>query len=160
MATPAQRTHLKALMAYLRQHERQVHYAQARPMDWTRWSEAHLHALLDSGAGIWADCSESVTAICRWAGLRDPNGRHYDGSGNTSTMYQHLPHYTDPRRAMVGALVVFGPGGADHVCMVYTPGADPLLWSHGAESGPRLVRYSLERAIHRRPATFLSIAGL
>jgi hypothetical protein len=44
--------------------------------------------------------------------------------------------------------------------MVLGPGADPLLWSHGGESGPKPVRFSTARAAHRRPATFLSIAGL
>lgn len=160
MATPAQRQHLHALMGYLLKHEPQIHYAQARPMDWTSWSEAHLHAILDSGGGAWADCSEAVTALCRWAGLRDPSGFHYNGSGNSASIFRFLPHYTNPARAMPGALVTFGPYGADHVAMVYTAGNDPMLWSHGAEAGPRLVRYSIERAVHRKPATFCSIAAL
>lgn len=160
MATNAQRAHLRALMLYLLEHEPQVHYRQARPMDTVRWSESHLHAVIAAGGGVWMDCSEAATALCKWAGLRDPNGRQYDGLGFTGTLLANLPHYTDPARARVGALVVFGPAPGEHVATVLWPGADPLLWSHGGESGPRRVRFSVARAAHRRPATFLSIAGL
>jgi len=160
MATAAQRQHLLALMRYLLAHEPQVHYAQVRPMDWTTWSEAHLHAILSGGGGVWADCSESVTALCKWAGLRDPNGYHYNGQGWSGSIWQHLPHYSDPKAARPGAIVTFGPQGADHVAMVYSAGNDPMLWSHGAERGPRLLRYSVERDFHRKPATFCKIAGL
>jgi hypothetical protein len=147
-------------MYLLLEHEPQVHYQQRRPMDWTTWNEARLRYLLKAGQGIYADCSESVTALCRWAGLSDPSGFHYNGSGNSGTIWQHLPHYSDPSRAQVGALVTFGPAGADHVAMVYRPGVNPTLWSHGAERGPRTFPYSVERDFHRRPATFCSIAAL
>lgn len=160
MATDAQRLHLRHLMSYLLEHEPQVHYAQQRPMDATRWTEAQLRAVLGDGGSISMDCSEAVTALCKWADLRDPNGRHYDGTGFTGTLLAHLPHYTDPARARTGALVVFGPAPGEHVAMVYWPGADPVLWSHGGESGPRKLRLSTARAAHRRPATFLSIADL
>jgi hypothetical protein len=160
MATTAQRQHLLALMRYTLAHERQIHYAQVRPMRTVRLSEAELHTLLNHGHSITMDCSEGVTCLCKWAGLRDPNGLHYDGQGYTGTLLNHLPHYSDPRRAKVGALCVFGPAPGDHVAMVMAPGADPLMWSHGAEAGPRKVRYSVERSFHRKPATFLSIAAL
>lgn len=160
MATAAQRQHLHALMQLWLDHEPQIHYLQRRPMRLVHYSEATMRHLLADGAGLAADCSESVTVLCKWAGLRDPNGLHYDGHGNTSTMYQHLPHYTAPSVAQVGALCVFGPGGADHVVMVMTPGEDPWVWSHGAERGPRRLRFSVEKAFHRGPATFLSIAHL
>lgn len=147
-------------MRYLLAHEPQIHYLQRRPMHLTAWSETYLRHLLDNGYGIAADCSESVTALCRWAGLHDPTGNHFDGYGNTASMYGFLPHFTDPKLSQVGGLCVYGPDGADHVTITYTPGADPLVWSHGAERGPRLVRWSVEKAVHRHPATFLSIARL
>jgi hypothetical protein len=147
-------------MAYLLDREPEIHYLQRRPMRLLHYSEATVRHLLDTGQGIAADCSESVTWLCKCAGLHDPTGNHFDGYGNTSSMFQHLPHYTSPATAQVGALCVFGPGGADHVVMVMTPGDDPWVWSHGAERGPRKLRWSVERAFHRSPATFLSIAGL
>jgi hypothetical protein len=161
VATTAQRRHLHDLMRYTLAHEPQIHYAQVRPMRTVRLSEAELHTLLGHGHTITMDCSEGVTCLCKWAGLRDPNGLHYDGQGYTGTLLSHLTtHYTDPHRAKVGALCVFGPAPGDHVAMVMEPGSDPLMWSHGYEGGPRKVRFSAERAIHRRPATFLSIAAL
>lgn len=123
-------------------------------------TEAQLRARLEEGRGVTMDCSEAVTCLCRWANLRDPNGNAYNGHGFTGTLLAHLPHYRDPKLAHVGALVVFGPGTGDHVAMVYSRGADPMLWSHGAEGGPRKVRLSHEAAVHRRPVTFLSIADL
>lgn len=160
MATAASRAHLHALMRWTVDHEPQVHYAQIRPMRTVHFREQELATLLDGGHSITMDCSEGVTVLCKLAGLADPNGNGYDGTGFTGTMLGHLPHYSKPSGADVGALVVFGPGSGDHVAMVYTPGADPLLWSHGAENGPRLVRLSAERAVHRPPVTFLSVAAL
>lgn len=147
-------------MAYLLDHEVDVHYAQVRPMRTVHLSESQAVAQLQHGPGLTMDCSEAVTCLCKWAGLHDPNGRGYSGEGFTGTLLAHLPHYHDPAGAKVGALVVFGPGTGDHVAMVMEPGADPLLWSHGYEGGPRKVALSHERAVHRPPVTFLSIGRL
>ncbi len=160
MATTAQRSHLAALMRWTAEHERLIHYAQRRPMTTAHLREQELADRFAAGRTIAMDCSEGVTLLCRLAGLADPNGRDYDGQGFTGTLLAYLPHYTDPAGADVGALVVFGPGGGDHVAMVLVPGADPLLWSHGAEAGPRLVRFSVEDAIHRPPTTMLAVAEL
>lgn len=160
MASQAQRAHMLTLMDYLLTHERQIHYRQARPMSTAHLTEAHLRMILGTGDSIAMDCSEAVTLVCRCAGLHDPNGMHFDGYGNSGSMHAQLPHYAEPLAARVGALVTFGPAGSDHVAMVHTRGADPLLWSHGAEAGPRVVRYSAERDVHRSPATFLSVAQL
>lgn len=147
-------------MRYLLAHEPQVHYAQIRPMRTVHLSEAQLDTLLGHGGSVTMDCSESVTCLCKWAGLHDPNGLGYDGRGYTGTMLAHLPHYANPAGAMTGALCVYGPPPGDHVAMVYERGPDPLMWSHGAENGPRLVPHSHEAAVHSPPATFLSIAAL
>jgi hypothetical protein len=160
MATAAQRTHLHALMQYTYAKRALIHYAQQRPMDCVKLTEAQLRTWFNAGRSISLDCSEGVTCLCKWAGLRDPNGLHYNGQGYTGTLLAHLPHYRDPRKAKVGALCVFGPDDGDHVAMVMEPGHDPLMWSHGSERGPIKVRFSVEYGYHRPPATFLSIAGL
>jgi hypothetical protein len=160
MATDGQRGHLKALMRWLVANEPRVHYAQVRPMRTIPLPEQVAARRLAKGGSLTMDCSEAVTCLCKWAGLQDPNGRRYDGSGYTGTLLAHLPHYTDPRRALIGALVVYGPGDGDHVSMVLKPGADPLLWSHGVEAGPLTIRLSAQRRMHRPPVTFLSIAAL
>lgn len=147
-------------MAYLLDHEADIHYAQVRPMRTVHLSESQAVHSLQHGPGLTMDCSESVTCLCKWAGLHDPNGLGYSGRGYTGTLLDHLPHYSKPAGAEVGALVVFGPGTGDHVAMVMEPGTDPVLWSHGEEHGPRRVPLSIERAVHRPPVTFLSIASL
>ena len=147
-------------MRYLREHEPQVHYLQRRPMASVRITEPALRARLDTGGDIAMDCSEAVTALCKWAGLRDPNGLGYNGAGFTGTLLASLPHYTNPAVARIGALVVYGPGTGEHVSMVLQPGPDPLLWSHGLEGGPVTVRLSRQRQWHAPPVTFLSIAYL
>src|SRR2546423_7566147 len=109
MATDAQRRDLHRLMAYLLAHEPQIHYRQLRPMRTVQVSETELRSRLDHGGTIAMDCSEAVTCLCKWAGLHDPNGLHYNGSGFTGTMLARLPHYSDPSKAKVGALCAFGP---------------------------------------------------
>lgn len=160
MTTIAQRSHLHALMVLLLAHEPTVHYAQIRPMTTRYLTEPGLYVALES-VGVTMDCSEAVTLLCRLAGLKDPNGLGYNGSGYTGTLLNHLPHYSDPKGANIGALVVLGPHTGDHVCMVMERHAtNPLLWSHGYEGGPRAVRLVHEAAVHRPPVTFLNISKL
>jgi hypothetical protein len=153
VATTAQRAKLATLMRDLVKHEPQVHYAQIRPMRSVR--------LTKPAYPLTMDCSEAVTCLCKWAGLTDPNGLGYNGHGYTGTMLDHLPHYYNPANALPGALVVFGPGTGEHVAMVLKPAHhNPLLFSHGLERGPLLIRLHDEADYHPPPVTFLSIAGL
>jgi hypothetical protein len=163
VASAAKRRELAALMDYLCAHEPQVHYGQIRPMPTrTIRTLTELHTKVSGRGGVTMDCSESVTLLCRLAGLGDPNGLHYDGSGNTETMLAHLPHYYSSRSAGIGALVVFGVGdlAREHVCMVRHPGSDPVLFSHGQERGPFPIPLSVEKRYHPSPYTFLSITHL
>lgn len=166
MTAQAHRTHLFALMKYLVDHEPKVHYEMLRPMETVHWTEATLKTNILKPAGIKMDCSETVTALCHWAGLRNPNNgrKTYDGYGNTDTLYAYLPHYHDPRKARVGALALWGTyPDTHHVAMVYEPDpkhGNPLLMSHGQERGPILVRLLDEDAWQNRPRTMLSIARL
>jgi hypothetical protein len=160
VATKAQRQHLHALMKFLIAKEPQVHYQEFRPMRTIKLSEQQLDQLLEHGGSVTMDCSEAVTCLCKWAGLQDPNGLHYDGDGYTGTLLAHLPHYSNPSNAMTGAIVVFGPATGEHACMVIDPGDDPVLFSHGTERGPIAIKLSEEKKFHHAPVTFLSIAQL
>jgi len=163
MTTQHQRGELASLMDYLIGQEPRVHYGQIRPMPTAHIKNlVQLHQEIVSPKGVTMDCSESVTLICRLAGLRDPNGLGYNGDGNTETMLGHLRHYYNPGSAGVGALVVFGVGrlSTEHVCMVRRTGSDPMLFSHGQERGPIYLPLSVERKYHVPPYTFLSIAAL
>src|SRR4051812_18940440 len=115
MATHAQRAHMHALMDFLYSHRQQIAYPPhdvrgAHDRSTFGMSEQEMEHVLKSGGYITADCSEMVTEVCRWAGLRDPNGLHYRTAGYTGTLLGHLPHYTNAAEAGIGALCVFGPG--------------------------------------------------
>jgi hypothetical protein len=151
-------------MDLLVRRKRKVHYAQIRPMP-TRVIHTlrQLRAALRKRQGVTMDCSESVTLVCRLAGLRDPNGLNYDGAGFTGDMLANpkLEHYSDPNRAQTGALWVVGGGTGEHVCMVRRPGADPVLFSHGTEADPTYYPLSvMVAAFPGQTWTFLSIAHL
>lgn len=159
---------MAGLMRWLIANEPKVSYRQTRPMTTRGYTEQTLADRFTNGGTITMDCSEAVTLICRLAGLADPNHLGYNGAGYTGTMLTSLPHYTDPKAAGVGALVVFTsqkkPDG-DHVCQVVEPGADPLLFSHGQNAGPIAIRLSDELAAQRRihgdsTAVFLRVAAL
>lgn len=155
MATAAQRNRLAQLARNLIAHEPQVHYSQVRPYP--------VHAK-PGQYPITLDCSSAVTLLCKWAGLKDPNGPHYNynGYGYTGTLLDGpCRHYFSPARAYVGALVIFGPGTGEHAAMVIGElGHNPLLFSHGMERGPLAIRLHDEAQYHRPPVTFLSIAHL
>jgi hypothetical protein len=155
-------------MLLLLQHEPQIHYPPHDLRDVLdlrtfQLTEHELRDRLAAGGQVQADCSELTTELCRWAGLRDPNRLGYSRPGYTGTMLATLPHYRQAVNAMTGALVVFGPGTGEHVCMVLEPDhehGDPLLFGHGSEAGPIAESLSVVRARHRAPVTFLSIADL
>lgn len=165
MVTAAQRAELHTLMQLLIAHAPQIDY----PLNDVRGhADAATFALtkeqaiarLDAGLHLTFDCSGAVTCLCKWAGLADPNGLNYTHEGYTGTMLKHLPHYTNPSGANVGALAVFGPGTGQHVGMVLERGSDPVLFSHGERGYCGPIRLSAERQFHSPPVTMLSIAGL
>jgi hypothetical protein len=165
--TQAQRTEAGRLMDVLVNHRGRVHYAQVRPMHTIVGPRAirpgRLLLALGRTGGITMDCSEAVTLIAHLAGWRDPNGRHFNGTGNTDSLYAYLDeHYEDAHRAREGALWVVGPVGAtEHVAMVRHPGPNPTLFSHGTEADPRYFTLDELRAgFPGQPWRFCSVAKL
>lgn len=156
-----QRSKARKIMAYLVAHKGRLHYAQKRPMTLPRYSWPYVQKELALGRPFAADCSETVTAICKWIGARDPNGAHYNGYGSSETMLWHLKHYTNARLARSGAIVHFS--NPNHVSMVYKPdfiGGNPLLFSFGSEAGPQFYRLKDERSWHPGPVAFLNVSHL
>lgn len=118
------------------------HYHEVRPLK--------IPAVL--ARGVQADCSFGCVILCKWADGPDPTGNHFDGYGNSVSMFKHLRHI-EQREARVGDIAVFGPEGEWHAVMVYTPHhANPVFWSHGHEGAPNLYPLSADS---RRPVTFL-----
>lgn len=160
--TQTQRNHMVRLARLLDKHASLVRYAEVRPMSTRHLTESQLDYRLTAGQAITMDCSESVTLICRLAGLRDPNGLGYDGEGYTGTMLTHLPHFTDWSEVHEGTLIVFGEYPGRHVVMVVTPnGENSSVYSHGSYSDHAIWSLETERGYHAgEPITLLAIADL
>jgi len=99
------------------------------------------------------DCSAFATLCYSWAGAPNPNASgDFDARqpAFTGSMLGHCRRI--PRSAVQpGDLVVWTPpSSGQHVCLVIQGGADPLLVSHGDETGPKKLRFSAEDAYQRR----------
>jgi peptidoglycan hydrolase-like protein with peptidoglycan-binding domain len=142
-------------------HEPQIHYPPGDvrrepnnvPID--KWNSHTLPVELD--------CSQAATAVAKRAGAPDPTGSnwgHGPGALFTGTMLTHC-RAIHKRDLQVGDYVVYGPATGDHVSVVndVSNHDDPLLWSHGFEGGPLLIRLSAQTGMHRAPVRFLS-AGI
>jgi hypothetical protein len=123
-------------------NEPSIHYAQVRPMD----------KLTSPQALPWyTDCSEFVTTLYCWAGGPDPNGLRYNGQGYTGTLLDNgtsIAIYN----AVPADVVIWGKWPGHHTALVYSISDrdDPMLCSHGSDSGPKLVSMSVETAVQAR----------
>lgn len=163
--THEERQALKALLEVLVKHHGQLDYPRddvRGPLDAATFHLTRAQALarLANGQHLMFDCSGAITCAYKWTKLKDPNGLDYRREGYTGTMLDHLHHYSDPRQARVGAIVIFGPATGEHGAVVLEPGDDPLLFSHGLAAAAGPVRLSVERTFHHPPVTFLDVSGL
>lgn len=116
-----------------------IHYQQLRPMDGIN----QRHKL-----PLNTDCSGFVTLCYKWAGAEDPNGLGFNGQGYTGTLLGYMSRVSQSQ-VKAGDLVLWARNGqGEHVAMVIEPGSDPLLISHGEESGPYTVRFSSSNRYH------------
>lgn len=116
-----------------------IHYEQRRPIDGLN----QRHKL-----PLYTDCSGFVTLCYKWAGASDPNGLNYSGAGYTGTLLRYMSHISQSQ-VQPGDLVLWARNGdGEHVALVLQPGSDPLLVSHGQESGPYTVRFSDSNRYH------------
>lgn len=166
MANQAQRNELVALMNWCWEKKALITY----PPNDVRTTTIHeirtvneLKTRVENGLQV--DCSQMVTALLLAVGCKNPNGG--DTDGYTGTLLSNLPHYSDPRGAYSGALVVFGPGTGHHVAMVLhrdTVHGNPVIFSHGSNEGPDIEALSVERAVQNNwgypGIRMLSIADL
>jgi hypothetical protein len=161
LVSSVQRRELLALMDYCIAHRGQIHYPPGdirREKVGTIRSWVDIHERVTRPGGWTVDCSQMAEALLRAVGIPLPFRDGYTGS-----FLEHLPHYFDGRGAYVGGPVVFGPGTGHHMALVHTRDAkhgNPLLFSHGQESDPRLIYLSQEQAGQPHPHTFCSIARL
>jgi hypothetical protein len=123
-------------------HERQISYLQSRPMEGIGRGKRRKLPLK-------IDCSAFVTVCYNWAGAPDPNGYNYNGRGYTGTILSHGTQIAKGS-ARVGDLVVFGRGTGNHVCLVLSTGSNPMLASHGGNSGPIRISFTAELEAQKR----------
>jgi len=163
VATHAQRVHVGHTIEWLQAHAARLDYPpRDNRDDRDSWSwhltEGQAEHVVAGGGRLQLDCSELGSWVLKCAGLW-----HWSTPGYTGSHLELLTsHYTDPRTADVGALVIFGPGTGDHECIVYRPDhdhGDPVLAGHG-RPGFDVAHLSEIRARHRPPVRFLSIAHL
>jgi hypothetical protein len=162
MITDKQREKVVKWCVYLNEHQSQIGYGQDRPFPLLK--EPELEAIINEGEFIdrW-DCYASTAEIFYIVGLKDPSGFNYNGLGNTDTLLEHLPHYTEASHARPGALVVFGadlPLSEQHVAIVTKQGDDPELFSHGEAFECRLLSLSEEQTAHSGSTVFMDVTSL
>ena len=113
-------------------HHGNWNYREVRPLP-------VVHVPSPNNETIDADCSFGVKLLCYSAGAPDPTGFNYASYGNTVSIYQHLPHI-DLGQALPGDIVLYGPGGSDHACMLYQwHDGRCWVWSHGHQGAPEIV---------------------
>jgi lysozyme family protein len=138
-----------------------------RIVDWALWGcknsgrigysqdgTVRLSGLGSRGAlPLGTDCSAFATLCYCWAGAPNPNGRGaYDArqpayTGSMLDRCRRIPKSA----ARPGDLVVWTPPSrGQHVCIIVSAGADPMLVSHGDDTGPKRLRFSAEDAYQRR----------
>ena len=123
-----------------------IHYAQSRPIP-LKAGKAHKLPLT-------TDCSGSTTICAYSAGLPDPNGRKYNGTGYTGTLRDHCKEIKRSQ-LRVGDIIIYGRGTGTHVVIVYNiTDTDIIVFSHGQESGPRLYTHSIQMAVHGSYCTY------
>lgn len=141
--TPIQKVHneLGDFLAEMEAYGTIWHYLQRRPFS-TLGRSPHR--------GGYSDCSEMVAAACYYVRLAvgiftpDPNGRGYDGYGNSDTLYAVNRHRTVTNGSYeVGDVGVYGLAyRTRHVTMCRVPGssASAIFTSNGSEAGPLPTR--------------------
>ena len=142
---PTVRDELHAYMTATATGKYDWQYREIRPLQ--------LPPLLSHG--VEADCSFGVKILCHWAGVQDdPTGEQWDGYGNSSSIFAHLPHVS-VAEAKVGDIVVIGPGGEYHAAMILaTDPENPKLWSFGHQGAPNVYPLLSDT---RRPFTVCRI---
>jgi cell wall-associated NlpC family hydrolase len=139
---------------------------RAKIVEWARWGVKNAARIAYSQGGnrlaalatpgrlpLATDCSAFVTLCYSWAAAPNPNfvgPYRMDAGGFTGTMLTRCKRI--PRgAARPGDLVVWTPPSTgQHVGVIVSTGVDPLLVSHGSDSGPLEIRFSDEDASQRR----------
>jgi hypothetical protein len=94
----------------------------------------------------YSDCSTGATEVIYWGKMvtgipvPDPNGRSWDGIGNTDTLWATNESRRVHDRYEVGDLALWTAHGG-HVAICMEPGSfsSAVFWSNGSESAPNTM---------------------
>lgn len=148
------RLKLQKLMYQTVQQQKQHgnwHYHEVRPLPVVKIPVAN-------NVATFSDCSFGVKLLCFAAGIQDPTGFGYEGVGNSTSIWEHLPHI-DLSQALPGDPVTFGVDGSVHVAMLYMWHDNHCwLWNMGEEGEPAFVTLGSETAYHAgEPVTWCQL---
>lgn len=151
------RERMRACFDWGLRNEDAIHYDQYRPFD--------VDTVKDKTVPCRLDCSSMTVCNSRAVGRPDPSGQDYAGGtpGHptfTGTLRTGTPQRKNVADALVGDHIIYGQNTGAHVVQVYEPGRDPLVYSHGQEAGPMLVRHSTELRVHGTYFTVHDIGAL
>lgn len=150
------RERMRKNMVWAVEHEPQGHYRQYRPFN--------VDIIKNKQLPYDLDCSSMTVCQSRAVGRPDPTGNGYDAGKSkptwTGTLRSATPKRAHVKDALVGDHIVYGQNGGAHVVQVFEPGPDPLVFSHGQEAGPMLVRHSTELRVHGTYFTVHDIGAL
>lgn len=140
--TPESGSVRAAIIAAARKARKQsalYRYRQVRPMPKTLFPKQHGLVENFEDAFVYIDCSAFVTLAYKAAGAPDPNGRGYDGSGYTGTLWAHGTLTTDPQP---GDLCFYGDPAAtnSHVNLYLGDGKAMNMGPSAGLSGPIPVK--------------------
>jgi hypothetical protein len=119
----------------------------------SNWDYAQVRPIPHPGqkGRVKTDCSGGVTYAAETAKVPDPNGRGFDGLGYTGTLLDSkICKRVTVLQARPGDLIVYGAYPGHHVVAVLEAGSDPLVWSHGGQGDPKIMRHS-EQARYQPP---------
>ena len=116
-------------------HEPAIYYNQLRPMNFSPILPKTM------------DCSYFVTFCAYWANVQDPNGLHYAGEGNTTTMFYNLSHI-EKSLLTPGDLVIWGGEQLHELSHVAIWKGEGYIISHGSTQGPMEEPLSAEEPYH------------
>lgn len=95
-----------------------------------------------------SDCSFGIKLLCFSANTIDPTGFNFEGVGNSTSIWEHLPHIT-LAEAKPGDPVIWGVEGSVHVAMLYQwHGGRCWLWNMGEQGEPVFTTLGAESAYH------------
>lgn len=166
--TTAQRQHVKHLCDLFHAHAGDLLYppgdvrTRQDSYDWSL-SEHQLEVLLDHGASVMLDCSETASWMYKCVGVWP-----FGNPGYTGTWLDWLGkhRYEDAKLAGLAAPVIFGGGTGHHMGVVYKTDpvkGNPLIAGHGRPGFDirPLSELAASQAASGHPGvTFLSVAGL